>query len=94
MKDSRLNILKRSDKKPHTGKSSARHSWKPEIARLKGAYAESTIRAYSADIDKYVSWCEVINKAPFPASAKLLSIFITMKQLAALQQLLKDGWQQ
>ncbi len=69
--------MKRAEKKTHTDKTSRMLDWKPVIARLKGAYSESTIRAYNADVEKYVNWCEDVRSVPFPASLKLLSKFIS-----------------
>jgi site-specific recombinase XerD len=45
---------------------------RPLIARLEGAYAPSTIRAYYCDIQAFVDWCEENKRSPFPASSQTI----------------------
>ena len=52
------------------------YDWKKQIARLEGAYAPSTIRAYHADIESYVCWCEVEGFEVFPVSEEALCRYI------------------
>jgi len=56
--------------------STKTHDWKKQIARLEGAYAPSTIRAYHADIESYVCWCKVEGFETFPVSEKALCSYI------------------
>lgn len=51
-------------------------NWKSVIGRLEGAYADSTLRAYRADIKSYETWCEQNNLLAFPGKPKHLSAFI------------------
>jgi len=50
--------------------------WKKQIARLEGAYAPSTIRAYHADIESFVCWCEFEGLEAFPVSEEVLCRYI------------------
>lgn len=51
-------------------------NWKAALKRLEGAYAESTLRAYHVDVATFVSWCEQIDRHPFPAAPKLVASFV------------------
>lgn len=51
--------------------------WQDQINRLDGAYAESTLRAYSTDARTFVRWCDERPCAAFPASPEHVSDFIT-----------------
>ena len=51
--------------------------WISVLSKLEGAYAEGTLRAYRADIQAFVSWCETNKQRPFPASPKIIADFIT-----------------
>ncbi len=53
------------------------NNWQKQLAILDGAYAESTIRAYRADIQCFVNWCSSNGKRPFPANPKLIARFIS-----------------
>lgn len=50
--------------------------WQENLARLDGAYADSTLRAYRTDIRTFVSWCEASGLTPFPASVETMAAFI------------------
>lgn len=50
--------------------------WITALNKLKGAYADSTLRAYRADINAYVKWCNTAGDKPFPSNIKLLVGFI------------------
>lgn len=50
--------------------------WEIKLSQLQGAYADGTIRAYRADIQCFVRWCEAKNRNPFPATPKLIAKFI------------------
>ena len=52
------------------------YDWRRQIARLEGAYASSTIRAYHADIESFVCWCEVERLEAFPVSEDALCRYI------------------
>ena len=58
--------------------------WQEALARLEGAYADGTLRAYRADIQAFVTWCKSSKQPPFPAKPKIVADFITheAKQLA------------
>ena len=34
--------------------------WREALARLEGAYADSTLRAYRADFEVFDSWCRKV----------------------------------
>jgi integrase/recombinase XerD len=51
--------------------------WESVLSRLKGAYAEGTLRAYKVDIRSFVGWCSQHNLEPFPASPETLAAFVT-----------------
>jgi len=57
----------------HSRKTS---DWKTALKRLEGAYADSTLLAYHADVETFVSWCEQRGRRPLPASTKLLASFV------------------
>jgi integrase/recombinase XerD len=51
-------------------------AWISEFARLEGAYAEGTLRAYRTDIRIFIAWCETTEHKPFPASPETLAAFV------------------
>lgn len=55
------------------------HDWRSALRRLEGAYAESTIRNYRADVETYGAWCEAHSLTPFPASPDMLVAFIAAR---------------
>lgn len=50
--------------------------WNTAFKRLKGAYADGTLRSYRNDVEVFVSWCERRRSRPFPASPKILAAFV------------------
>ena len=46
------------------------------IARIEGAYAHSTIRAYKADFGKFIEFCEECNEGALPALPSSIANFI------------------
>ena len=42
------------------------HDWKTHFARLEGAFAASTMRAYFADVEHFENWCLAQDLQPFP----------------------------
>jgi integrase/recombinase XerD len=54
-----------------------KHDWQNYLARLEGAYAEGTLRAYRSDIYGFITWCELKKRRPFPATARLVADFVT-----------------
>lgn len=50
--------------------------WQNQLARLEGAYADGTLRAYRTDIQAFVSWCKCSKQRPFPAKPKIVADFI------------------
>jgi site-specific recombinase XerD len=53
------------------------------IKKIDGAYADSTIRAYQADFEKFISYCEEIVACPLPTDPEILCGYI--------QKLVRDG---
>jgi len=62
---------------PKLTKQQRHKDWQKSLSRLEGAYAEGTLRAYKADIQAYVEWCELKKRLPFPATPRLLANFVT-----------------
>ncbi|NQV54528.1 MAG: tyrosine-type recombinase/integrase [Rhodospirillales bacterium] len=52
--------------------SSVNHEWE----RLRGAYADNTIRAYKTDFEIFSLWCEAAGLSPLPTTADTISAFI------------------
>lgn len=52
------------------------YDWRKQIARLEGAYAPSTIRAYHADIESYLCWCKIEGFEAFPVIEEALCRYI------------------
>ena len=46
------------------------------IARIEGAYAPATIRAYFADFAAFIAFCDLNNQFALPANAKIVADFI------------------
>lgn len=46
------------------------------LERLKGAYAENTLRAYRADFDIFIAWCNSAKASALPASPDTVAAFI------------------
>ncbi len=53
-----------------------RLDWRSAFSRLEGAYADSTLKAYRADVETFARWCKDRGRRPFPASPKQLATFI------------------
>jgi integrase len=47
------------------------------LDRLKGAYAENTIRAYKTDFKIFSQWCKLADLSPLPTTSDVVSAFIT-----------------
>jgi site-specific recombinase XerD len=52
------------------------HSWRLAIARLEGAYSESTLRGYRADFAMFDDWCRRTKQSALPASPETVAAFI------------------
>lgn len=71
---------------PHQELPTSKYPWKEfnqatkllqeTIARIEGAYAHSTIRAYKADFDKFIEFCEERNQGALPALPSSIANFI------------------
>ncbi len=46
------------------------------IARIKGAYAPATIRAYFSDFAAFIAFCDLNNQSALPANASMTGDFI------------------
>jgi len=51
-------------------------NWEKQFVRLKGAYADSTLRAYRNDVEVFVNWCNQRGRSPFPAKPTLVASFV------------------
>lgn len=58
----------------------SRESLKQTIVRIDGAYAPSTIRAYKANFEKFIDYCEELGECALPASSKIVAQYV--KKLA------------
>ena len=55
----------------------AKHKLFVTIARIDGAYAPSTIRAYQADFIDFIGFCAINHANALPASAEIIASYIT-----------------
>ena len=53
--------------------------WRPQFARLEGAYAPSTMKSYYSDVQAFVDWCGTEGKTPFPASVETVCSFLEIQ---------------
>jgi integrase/recombinase XerD len=53
------------------------------LERLKGAYAESTLRAYRADFEVFITWCESVKVDALPATPESIATFIASDAAAS-----------
>lgn len=51
-------------------------NWRKSLLRLEGAYAESTIRAYQADVAAFENWCRRHKKPFLPSNPKTIGAYI------------------
>jgi site-specific recombinase XerD len=47
------------------------------LAHIEGAYAPNTIRAYRADMQEFISYCEQAGVCPLPANPMIIANFLT-----------------
>ena len=50
--------------------------WRAALARLEGAYADSTLRGYRADMTVFEKWCGQARRPALPASPKTVAAFV------------------
>jgi site-specific recombinase XerD len=50
--------------------------WRQVFSRLEGAYAPSSIRSYTTDVEAFVQWCHECGEDAFPASPEVLCAFL------------------
>ena len=55
------------------------------MARLEGAYAEATLRAYRADFEHFIRYCEKEALTPWPATAEAVAGFVGYLALSGLR---------
>lgn len=51
-------------------------NWETALQTLDGAYADATMRAYQADVQAYVAWCEDTQTTPFPTTTSQICAFL------------------
>ncbi len=51
-------------------------TWHSAFARLEGAYSESTLRGYRADMEVFEAWCAEKGVEPLPATPELVADFV------------------
>ncbi|NDV89437.1 site-specific integrase [Aurantimonas aggregata] len=57
-------------------KENSSFDWRQAFARLEGAYAPSSIRAYFSDVEAFVQWCHQREHQPFPADPLIICAFL------------------
>lgn len=65
----------------HKFKTSTKHDWRPELKRLEGAYAPSTMKSYRVNVEIFVSWCELRQFTAFPATEETIAGFLEDQSL-------------
>jgi site-specific recombinase XerD len=50
--------------------------WRSAVARLEGAYADNTLRAYRADMEVFEDWCRKACQRALPAEPQTVAAFI------------------
>jgi site-specific recombinase XerD len=50
--------------------------WRVALARLEGAYADATLRAYRADMQAFEDWCRKARRRALPANPRTVAAFI------------------
>ena len=53
-----------------------RRDWHSALARLEGAYADSTLRAYRADMQVFEAWCNQARQPALPATPETVASFV------------------
>ena len=54
-------------------------NWCAALTRLEGAYSDSTLRAYRADMQAFENWCATAQKSCLPAEPSTLAAFIAQQ---------------
>lgn len=57
----------------------ARSNWRASLDRLDGAYADSTLRAYRADMQVFEEWCRSVGLDPLPGSPETIAAFVALQ---------------
>jgi integrase len=52
------------------------HDWRAALARLDGAYSESTLRGYRSDFARFAAWCDSLDRIALPASPETVAAFV------------------
>ena len=47
------------------------------LTKLTGAYSDNTLRAYKADFEEFIKWCESRDYCPLPASPKTVAEYVS-----------------
>jgi site-specific recombinase XerD len=50
---------------------------KETIDKIEGAYAPATIRAYRANFDRFINFCELHKESALPADSKIVTMYIS-----------------
>jgi integrase len=53
--------------------------WRAALARLEGAFADSTLRAYRADMAVFENWCSEEQRLTLPAEPETIAAFIAQQ---------------
>jgi len=67
-------MVTRSNHKTQHGRQTA--DWREALARLEGAYAGSTLRAYRADFVVFDVWCRKTGRRAIPAAPQTVAAFL------------------
>lgn len=64
-------------------------NWQASLTRLEGAYADSTLRAYRADIETFENWCITEALSAFPATPETVAAFVSAQSTLVTTATLK-----
>jgi integrase/recombinase XerD len=63
-------------RKQKSSREKQKPNWRLALARLEGAYADNTLRAYRADMQAFEDWCGTARKKALPAKPETVAAFI------------------
>jgi integrase/recombinase XerD len=80
-------VMDRKVSRPRLGRGLK--DWRKALTRLEGAYADSTLRAYRADMEAFESWCKGAKRAAIPARPGTLAAFVAHQSALVAPSTLK-----
>ena len=73
----------------HPQRCNLKEDWRVALAQLEGAYADSTLRAYRADMEVFEDWCGKARCRALPAEPQTVAAFIAHETKRASAATLK-----